>query len=332
MKKIHVPIKDKEYDIIIGKGLLDNVEAYLDITKDYVIITDSNIPIDYIRAFTSKCSIKQIYTVAPGETSKSMETASLLLNQLVNDSIPRSITILAIGGGVVGDLAGFIASVYMRGVSYIQVPTSLLAQVDSSVGGKVAVNANNMKNAIGSFYQPSLVLIDPNTLQTLEQRHFNNGVAEIIKYALIKDKELFDMLSSIPIINNLIYIIYKCLIIKRNIVLNDVFDIGERQLLNYGHTIGHALEQSSNYLLLHGEAVAIGMYLMSKQTSFSGKLKEILNKYNLPTEYEYDKEELYRYIKTDKKVSTNMLNQVFVEEPGNGFIKKIELEQIKEYM
>lgn len=332
MKEIHVPIKDNEYNIIIGKGLIKSIDKYLDTNKDYVIITDSNIPKIYIDAITSKCLVKHVYIVPPGESSKSMETADLLLNRLVDDGVPRSITIIALGGGVIGDLAGFVASVYMRGVSYIQIPTSLLAQVDSSVGGKVAVNAKNMKNAIGSFYQPKLVLIDPDTLNTLEERHFNNGVAEIIKYALIKDAELFEELASISIINNIIYIIYKCLIIKRNIVINDVLDIGERQLLNYGHTLGHAIEQDSNYKLLHGEAVALGMQMMAKQTNFSGKLQEIIKKYNLPTTYDYNKEDLYHLIKTDKKVTKDTLNHVIVEEPGKGFIKKIKLEQIKEYM
>lgn len=332
MKKIHVPIKGKEYDVIIGKGLLERIEDFLSQEEDYIIITDKNIPTDYINKLQSKLSILHIYTITPGEYSKSMETANILLNKLVDDNIQRSINVIALGGGVVGDLAGFVASTYMRGVNFIQIPTSLLAQVDSSVGGKVGINAKNMKNAIGSFHQPKIVIIDPNTLQTLEPRHFNNGVAEIIKHGMIAGKALFNDLLEKDILENIEDIIYQSISIKRDVVIQDEYDTGIRNLLNFGHTIGHAIEQASNYDLLHGEAISLGMQIISKGYDYEPKLNKLLTKYSLIKDFEYNKDVLYGYIKTDKKINNNFLNMVLVEEIGNGFIKQISIEEILEYM
>ena len=332
MRIIHVPIPGKEYDVIIGKGLLKAIENYLDINSEYIIITDSNIPKDYIQSITSKLPVKTTLTIPPGEHSKSMEMASLLLNQLVEHQAQRSTKIIAVGGGVVGDLAGFVASTYMRGIDFIQIPTSLLSQVDSSVGGKVGINATYMKNAIGSFYQPSIVLIDPDTLNTLETRHFNNGVAEIIKHGLIAGKSLIKDLEEKDISLHIEDIIYQSIQIKRDIVIQDELDRGIRNLLNYGHTIGHAIEQASNYELLHGEAISIGMQIISKGYNYEPLLQNLLNKYSLIKPFEYDKEKLYNYIKTDKKINNNKLNMVFVEEIGNAFIKEIDIEEIKKYM
>lgn len=332
MKTINVPIKGKEYNVIIGKGLLDNVEKHLPTSNKYVIITDKNIPKQYISKLTSKLPVIDTLIVEPGEQSKSMDTAYLLLNTLVDKGVQRSTTIIALGGGVVGDLAGFVASTYMRGIDFIQIPTSLLSQVDSSVGGKVGINAKNMKNAIGSFLQPKIVLIDPTTLETLEKRHFNNGIAEIIKHGLIRSKPLFMDLLEKDINENIESIIYQSILIKRDIVIQDEFDRGLRNLLNLGHTIGHAIEQASNYDLLHGEAISLGMQTISKGYDYEPLLEKLLLKYNLVKDFEYNKEKLYNYIKTDKKINNNKLNMVLVEEIGNGFIKEINLEDIKEFM
>lgn len=332
MKTIHVPIKGNSYDVIIGKGLLNNIEDHIDTSREYVIITDNNIPKDYITFITDKCTVNGIYVIAPGEQSKSMETANLVLNQLVDDGVSRSTTIIALGGGVVGDLAGFVASTYMRGVGFIQIPTSLLSQVDSSVGGKVGINAANMKNAIGSFYQPEIVLIDPNTLNTLEERHFNNGVAEIIKHGLIAGEALFEDLENLDIKENIENIIYQSITIKKNIVIQDVKDKGIRNLLNFGHTIGHALEQNSNYELLHGEAISIGMQIISKGYDYEQRLRQLLIKHNLLIDYEYNKDIIYNLIKTDKKIHNDILNMVLVKKLGDGFIKEIRVEEIKSYL
>ncbi len=330
MKKIHVPLQEKSYDVIIEPGLLNHIDDYIDKSREIVIISDDYIPKKYINTINPLLNNPLCLYVPQGEKSKSMEMANSLVNSLIQNNITRGCLIIALGGGVVGDLAGFIASIYMRGVDYIQIPTTLLSQIDSSVGGKVGVNTSTMKNAIGSFKQPKLVLIDSTTLQTLNKRQISSGIAEMIKYGLIASKSLFEDLYNINIFNDIDKYIYQCIQIKKDIVIQDVFDNGIRQILNYGHTIGHAIEQYSKYELLHGEAISIGMMLMSIGTTFEKELKEILSKYNLPTSYEYDKEVLYNYITTDKKANKNNLNIIMVDKVGKGYIKPIVISLIKE--
>jgi len=330
MKKVRVPLVGKEYDILIGKGLLHNIDTYINPDNEIVIISDDNIPKKYMNIIQPLLHNPLTLFIPEGETSKCMEMAQLLINQMIENGVTRQCTIIALGGGVVGDLAGFVASIYMRGVDFIQIPTTLLSQIDSSVGGKVGVNTPHMKNAIGSFKQPSLVLIDSTTLETLPQNQISSGIAEMIKYGLIASKPLFEDLLNKNIFENIDDYIFKCVTIKKDIVLEDEFDNGQRQILNYGHTIGHAIEQYSNYELLHGEAVSIGMIKMSVGMSYYHQLLEILNKYNLPTSYEYDKEVIYNYILTDKKATQAMLNIIIVENVGNGYIKPIEISQILE--
>lgn len=330
MFKLNVPLEGKEYNIIIKKGILNELGSHIDINKKYVIITDSNIPKKYLNSILPQLNDPFVIEVPEGETSKSINVAYEIINKMIEASISRSATIIALGGGVIGDLAGFVASIFMRGIDFIQIPTTLLSQIDSSVGGKVGINADKMKNAIGSFKQPKLVLIDPYTLFTLEQRQLNNGLAEMIKYGLIKDRSLFYDLQSKDVFQNIEEYIYRCVSIKNEVVLEDEFDFGERQLLNFGHTIGHAIEQESKYKLLHGECVAIGMFLMAKGETYEEDLKNLLIKYNLPYTHNYPVETLFNYIKTDKKVANNTLNIILVKEVGNGFIKPIKIQDIKE--
>lgn len=330
MIKIHIPLPEKEYDILIEQGLLTQIDKYIDSTREIVIITDDNIPKQYIQTISPLLGNPFTLFVPEGEGSKSMETAQILINKMIENGITRNCLIIALGGGVIGDLAGFIASIYMRGVDFIQIPTTLLSQIDSSVGGKVGVNSKYMKNAIGSFKQPSLVLIDSTTLQTLPKNQINSGIAEMIKYGLIASKSLFEDLLTKDIFLDIDNYISQCVSIKKEFVVVDEYDSGMRQILNYGHTIGHAIEQYSNYKLLHGEAIAIGMVKMSIGMSHFDKLIKILNKYNLPIQYEYDKQEIYKYITTDKKASQAKLNIIIVEEVGKGYIKPIEISQILE--
>ncbi len=329
MIKVHVPLPNKEYDIIIKNGLLEEIDNYIDKKKELVIISDDNIPKQYINTINQKLQNPLNLFVPQGETSKSMEMAYSLINMLIDKRVTRGVTIIALGGGVIGDLVGFVSSIYMRGVDFIQIPTTLLSQIDSSVGGKVGINAKNMKNAIGAFKQPKAVYIDPLVLNTLEDRQISNGIAEMIKYGLIASKPLFNNLLQKDVMKNIEEYIYECVTIKKDIVLEDEFDLGLRQILNYGHTIGHAIEQSSKYGLLHGEAIAVGMVLMAKKSTFYEKLIEVLTKYNLPTSYEYDKDEIYQMITTDKKATKNFLNIIIVEEEGKGYIKRINIDEIK---
>lgn len=329
MKKIHVPIIGKEYDVLIEKGLLSKIDTYIDKDKELVIITDENIPRIYLDTILSRLGNHVVLFVPQGESSKSIKMVYQLINEMISNKITRSATLIALGGGVIGDLAGFVASIYMRGIDFIQIPTTLLAQIDSSVGGKVGINADKMKNAIGSFKQPKLVLIDSEVLKTLDQKQVNNGIAEMIKYGLIARKSLFKALLINDIFDNIDKYIYECVSIKTDFVVLDELDLGQRQLLNYGHTIGHAIEQESQYKLLHGESIAIGMMLMAKDQLFENELKQLLVKYNLPTKHTQNKENLYKYIVTDKKVSGDVLNLIMVTEPGKAFIKPINKEEIK---
>ena len=332
MKTVHVPIKEKSYDVHIQKGLLFNVDKFISPKKEIVIITDNNIPKEYINILKDKLNVTFTIVLDAGEGLKCFTQVDSVINELLSKNIPRSVTLVALGGGVIGDLTGFIASIYMRGVDFIQIPTSLLAQVDSSVGGKVGINTNSMKNAVGSFYQPLVVLIDPNTLETLEDRHFNNGMAELIKHGVIAGKTLFKELLDKNPKDNIEELIYQSVTIKRDVVIQDVEDKGIRQLLNFGHTIGHALEQHSKYKLLHGESIAIGMSLMAKGTPYEEDLLTIFRKFNLPTTHDYDIEDLYKYILTDKKVFEGQLNHIVVEEIGNAFVKTMSVENIKGYL
>ncbi|MCK5761355.1 MAG: 3-dehydroquinate synthase [Candidatus Izimaplasma sp.] len=332
MKEINIPLKDNSYNIYINHGLLSDISSYIDLKREIVIITDDFIPKIYLNTIKEEMSNVQVFEVPNGETSKSMEIAYSILDEMVNSRITRNCLVIALGGGVVGDLAGFISSIYMRGVDFIQIPTTLLSQIDSSVGGKVGINSTNMKNAIGAFYQPKMVLIDPDTLKTLSEREFNNGIAEMIKYAMIADKQLFKDLLIEEFLDNLTDYIEKCILIKRDFVINDIFDHGKRQILNFGHTIGHAIEKYSKLSLLHGESISIGMVMMSKNTNYRNDLMKLLSKYSLPTDYEYNKEDIYKYIQTDKKASNKYLNIILVENIGKGFIKRIKIEEIKNYL
>ncbi|MCK5761545.1 MAG: 3-dehydroquinate synthase [Candidatus Izimaplasma sp.] len=332
MKTINIPIKDNSYNIYINRGILSDISSYIDVNREIVIITDDFIPKMYLNTIKDKMSNMQIFEVPHGEQSKSMEIAYSIIDDMVNSKITRNCLIIALGGGVIGDLAGFIASIYMRGVDFIQIPTTLLSQIDSSVGGKVGINSSNMKNAIGSFYQPKMVLIDPDTLKTLSTREFNNGIAEMIKYGMISDASLFIDLLERDFTRNLVDYIEKCIVIKKRFVVNDVFDKGDRQILNFGHTIGHAIEKYSNFDLLHGESISLGMMLMSKKYDYYNNLIKIIKRYNLPTNFEYDKEKIFEYIKNDKKATSASINIILVEKLGTGTIKKIEIEDIKNYL
>ena len=327
--KLTVKSKVRDYEIFIKKGLLDEISNYLDVNKQYVLICDNQIPKTIIEKISKQLKIVIAIEFPAGEKSKSISEFQLVINLLINNNISKDVTILAVGGGVTGDLTGFIASTLYRGVNYIQIPTTLLSQVDSSVGGKVAINADSSKNTIGSFYPPEKVLIDPETLKSLPKRQFNNGVAEIIKYALIASPSLFNKLFEENIESCIEEIIYECLEIKREIVEKDEFDTGRRHILNFGHTYGHAYEAKYNFTkYLHGEAVSLGMMKMVSD-SLKDQLKSLLVKYNLPVTDPAKTKDLLNYIKHDKKATTNSLSVVFVDEIGKAKIIKIPIKNLE---
>ncbi|SFE59588.1 3-dehydroquinate synthase [Peptostreptococcus sp. D1] len=344
--KINVQTKLSSYDIIIEKGIFLNLDKLirdrLNPQKVFVI-TDKNVWNEYgtkIEKIIEALNIEYfINVVDPGEESKSISSAESIINQLVEKSIGRGDLIIAIGGGVVGDLSGFVSSIYMRGVDFINIPTTLLSQVDSSVGGKTGVNLELGKNLVGTFYQPKLVVIDPDFLKSLNDRVFRDGMAEVIKYALIKNRTLFEILANndIDSIRNYIEtVIAMCCNIKKNIIQNDEFDKGERMLLNFGHTLGHAIESYYSYeKYTHGEGVAIGMHrileLAVGQNMISKELLDsidtVIKNYGLPV---YDEnilnEELLEFIKHDKKNIDGKIKIVLVDDIGKSKIMDVEMD------
>ncbi len=328
---IPVTMKDHLYDVIIERNSLDSIEKYLKLDRKVLIVTDDGIPSIYINKVLSKCNQCFVYTIKQGEESKNFSNYENILNYLIENKFIRTDCIIAIGGGVVGDLAGFVASTYMRGICFYNIPTTLLSQVDSSVGGKTAIDKNNIKNIVGAFYPPHKVIIDPNVLSTLDKRQLHSGLVEAIKMGLTSDETLFNLIkNSENLINDIEEIIFKSINVKKDVVQIDPTEKGLRKILNFGHTIGHAIESSGKFNeYLHGECVGIGMLYFC-----DNKLKpiiiDVLKKYNLPTFIDIDKEELFEYVMLDKKRNNNnYLSIIYVNEIGKCEIKNITLEEIK---
>ncbi len=301
-----------------------------------MIVSDDNVYPLYGEALeeTLRSRFECHHIVLPhGEPTKRFDVLPDIYRALLEAGITRSDLVVALGGGVIGDLAGFAAASYLRGVNLVQIPTSLLAQVDASVGGKVAVDLPQGKNLVGAFYQPSLVLIDPEVLETLPEKFIHDGMGEVIKYGCIKDTELFNLLaergSFKDLSSDLESVIGRCVDIKRTIVETDPFDTGERMLLNFGHTLGHAIEQYQNYEgVSHGEAVAIGMNGITRMAEEKGltspgtaqRIFDLLTAYDLPTSCHIPVSDLMGAVGLDKKNLKGHLNLILLHEIGNGYI------------
>ena len=250
------------------------------------------------------------------------------MNTLIENGFTRTDCLVSIGGGVVGDLGGFISSTYMRGIDFYNIPTTLLSQVDSSIGGKTAIDYNGIKNIIGSFYTPKCVLIDPNTLKTLDKRQLHAGLVEAIKMACTCSSSLFEIISkSKNLENDIDEIIFQSLQIKQKIVEEDLEEKGLRRVLNFGHTLGHIIESASNYNLLHGECVGIGMLSFSSDKARK-QIKKLLKKYNLPTSYDLSLKDIEEYLIHDKKKTGDYIWIVSVENIGSYELKKIKIDEL----
>ena len=256
---IHMNLGEDSYDIVVERGVLSKANKQLNLNRRVLVVTDSVVPEEYAKSLASQCKEGIIYTVPMGEASKSLDILGKVLGTMLDNGFSRKDCVVAVGGGVVGDLAGFAASAYMRGIDFYNIPTTLLSQIDSSIGGKTAINFGGVKNIVGAFYQPKKVLIDPNLLATLPERQISNGFAEAIKMALTSDKELFDIFENKDIDENIDEIIIRSLNIKKSVVEQDEKESGLRKILNFGHTIGHGIESSEEMSeLYHGECVALG--------------------------------------------------------------------------
>ncbi len=330
---IPLNLNEQSYDIVLERGALNRASEYLNLNRKALIVTDSGVPQEYASTIRAQAKEGYIITIPQGEESKSLDNYKMLLSVLVEKAFTRTDCIVAVGGGVVGDLSGFVASSYMRGIDFYNIPTTLLSQVDSSIGGKVAIDFNGVKNIVGAFYQPKRVLIDSDTLATLDKRQVNAGLCEAIKMAATCDSELFQLIENSTDFNRDIdKIIEKSLLIKKNVVEIDPKEKGLRRVLNFGHTIGHAIESDNNLgRLLHGECVALGMLPMASN-EVRERLTRVLEKYSLPTSIESKADTLISYITHDKKASGKKITVIFVEKIGEFEMREIEIEEIRKYI
>ncbi len=338
----------KAYDILIDNGLLSNCGELIAKTmkaRRAAIVTDDNVDKYYGECVVNSmkaAGFDVVKFVFPhGEASKSHAVLLKLYDFLAENGFTRSDFLVALGGGVVGDLTGFAAATYMRGIEFVQIPTTVLSQVDSSVGGKTAVDIEGGKNLVGAFHQPSLVICDIDTLDTLTPEFFADGMAEVVKYGMIRSAELFDILYSHDIKENMADIIKRCVSIKAQVVANDEFDRGERALLNFGHTLGHAIEKHYNFSgISHGYAVAIGMSVFTHIAVTKGlcnsdsavKLDELLKKCALPATTDIPMDILYKYSLGDKKRSSSGIDIILCSGIGNSSVVRMSIEEYAAFL
>lgn len=345
---ISIPVSaSTDYNVLIERGLIARVgEETAKLTKPAktVIVSGPNTyPLygETVTASLEGAGFEVLHFIHQGgEPAKSLETYGKLLNFLCDSHVSRSDILVALGGGVTGDLAGFAAATYLRGISFVQIPTTLLAAVDSSVGGKTAINLNSGKNQAGCFYQPIAVFCDPDTLKTLPDADYRCGCAEIVKYGVLAGGELFDTVSSGGIKANEEAVIASCVRIKSRIVNEDEFDRGTRMLLNLGHSIGHAVEKCSDYAVHHGDAVAIGMAMIVRAAADKGFCSadcrdiiiDTLKKYDLPTETSFTAEELFEASKADKKISGGKMHLIVPEKIGSCRIESVDIDALRDWL
>lgn len=345
MKKLTVNVGDS-YNILIEKGIINNCGNYIkDITnaKKVVIISDSNISkicLDVVHKSIKENGFEVFNYIFPaGEGSKTTNTVVSMVEFLAENELTREDIVVALGGGVCGDMAGFASAIYLRGIKFVQIPTSLLAQIDSSVGGKTAVDLPQGKNLCGAFHQPALVLIDPDVLETLPEHYFSDGMAEAIKYGCIKSKSLFERIENENAKDFIEDLIFECVDIKRIVVENDEKEMGERAILNFGHTAGHSIEKLYNFEgISHGEAVGIGMVMITDacekhnltEKGTSSRIAKVLEKYNLKTKDSHSVKEIVDFMSSDKKRTGKGIKFIMLNSVGDSFIKLVEYKEMYE--
>ena len=349
MKTLTVALPGREYDIIIESGLLDRAgeccRGVLPRAHRLAVVTDSNVAplyLERVRGSMERAGFAVTGIIVPaGESSKSMEQLGRLYEQMLDFGLSRTDAVVALGGGVVGDLAGFAAATLLRGVDLVQIPTTVLAQVDSSVGGKVAIDLPAGKNLAGAFWQPKLVLMDPDCLNTLGDPVFSDGMAEVIKYGCIRDRDFFRFLAQCGgragVMEHMEQVLYTCCDIKRRVVLADELDTGERMVLNFGHTVGHAFELAGGYeKWTHGQAVAAGMLWAVRLGQRMGTtpdgthdaIRAVLAQYGLPTHIPCAWDTMERAIGLDKKRSQEDISFVLLTGLGRAEPVKMKTEQL----
>lgn len=325
-----IPVKTSMggYDIVLERGALARADKYFNLNRSVLIVTDNGVPREYSETVAALCREAMILVLPQGETNKNFDNYKKILETLVGADFTRSDCVVAVGGGVVGDMAGFAAASFMRGIDFYNIPTTVLSEVDSSIGGKTAIDFCGLKNIIGAFHQPKGVIVDVDTLNTLSERMLSNGLAEALKMAATHDEQLFDIFENGNPLDNLEEIIERSLMIKRSVVQSDEKESGVRRVLNFGHTVGHAIE-SNTPTLYHGECVALGMLPMCSD-AVRDRLVPILKKLNLPTETECDYQKIVDTMRHDKKMSGDSISVVFVDKIGSFRIEKIPFNEFCE--
>lgn len=343
MKTIQVKVS-KNYEVKIGTNILSEVTSTLKKGQKVAIVTDETVALLHLEKLKDVLAnagfVAEVFMFPSGEESKSVKVLSCLLEWLAQIQMTRSDIILAFGGGVTGDLAGFAASIYLRGIEFIQIPTTFLAAIDSSVGGKTGIDLQAGKNLAGSFWQPKAVICDTSLLETLSEETFAEGSAEAIKAGILRDPEMFEIIQAGETKQRLEEIICRCVSMKRDIVEQDEFDTGERQLLNLGHTFGHCIEKLSNFEITHGNAVAIGIALIMKAAVIYGHCKEeekdvviqTLHENGLYTDCPYTADEMMEVMKRDKKRQGDKLTIILPRKIGECFLHTVTLEEAKAYL
>lgn len=323
---IPVSTNGGKYNIHIERGCIKSIGNHINLDRRVLIVTDDGVPKDYSKAVASQCKNAYIETILQGEDSKTLSSYERLLKVMLENNFSRKDCVIAVGGGMVGDLAGFVASSYMRGVDFYNVPTTMLSQIDSSIGGKVAVNFHGIKNIVGAFYQPKAVFIDGNVLKTLSDRQIASGLCEAVKMSLTSDAKLFSHFENEEI--DIELITEKALLIKKYVVEEDERESNLRKILNFGHTIGHGIESVCHDRLYHGECVALGMLPMCS-ADLRPRVTKVLKKLGLPTEIDCNKEEAIKAVAHDKKSDADGITVIFVSKPGSFDMKKMSLDEIE---
>ena len=353
MKMLQVGLGDRSYPIYMAPGLLDQAGMYcrsaLPRAEKIFVVTDSNVAplyLERVRAGLEEAGFRvTAHTVPAGEGAKCAGRLSELWEAMMAAGLTRTDAVVALGGGVVGDLAGFAAATFLRGVDLVQLPTTLLAQVDSSVGGKVAVDLPAGKNLAGAFWQPRLVLMDTDTLSTLEDRTFSDGMAEVIKYGCIRDEGFFRLLEAHPgrraVMEHIEEVLYTCCGLKRDVVEKDERDTGERMILNFGHTLGHAYERAGRYeTWTHGQAVSAGMVLAARlgaalgvtPPETAGEIRALATAFGLPAAIDCSQEDYAAAIGLDKKGAGSSLSLILLDRPGHALAYPILKQQLLEML
>ncbi len=328
MNTLHINLGERSYDIQIGRGLLSRANEFWNLNRKVFIVTDTGVPEEYARTVASLSLEAKVVTVPMGEGSKSLETFSRLTREMIAFGLTRTDCAVAVGGGVVGDLVGYLAASYMRGIDFYNAPTTLLSQVDSSIGGKTALNVGGVKNIVGAFHQPRGVIADLDTLSTLPKRQVSNGLAEAVKMAVTSDRELFGIFEKNSFETlDLETVVTRSLMIKKQVVEEDERENGLRKILNFGHTLGHGIEALEEmHGIYHGECVAIGMMAVSSP-EVRARLGAVLSALSLPTEYKGDLGAALEYTRHDKKCDGKKISVVLSEKIGSFVVEKMSTEE-----